>query len=244
MRNSFTFSNKVFFISILLTLLTANLLAQEKEKSELPLKEGTWALQFGIAPNFTLTSFQGGVISAKFHNSDNTAIRFGIGVGHSQKDFEGNSNYYENEATNVANLDGFDKRSNYYINCQYLWNSNINESFSLFYGFGPTVGFSIRDNENKEFYTWNKSSHFRKNRNNEWAVGLICALGVEWFVNSNISIGAEYGFKATYNWGGIYTKEIDYDEDQNITRDWDSDKDYTGFNVGGSRVLFGVSIYF
>ena len=43
--------------------------AQEQTTEANLLKPNAWALQFGIFSNFTLSSFQGGTISAKYQSS-------------------------------------------------------------------------------------------------------------------------------------------------------------------------------
>ena len=52
--------------------------AQEQAAEINSLKAGVWALQFGISSNFTLSSFQGTTISAKYQTSTTNAWRAGI----------------------------------------------------------------------------------------------------------------------------------------------------------------------
>jgi hypothetical protein len=70
--------------SILLTLVFFSQMnspgvAQNQEANH-SLERSTWSLQFQISNNFTLSSFQGSVISAKYHFSKQRAFRFGSAI--------------------------------------------------------------------------------------------------------------------------------------------------------------------
>ena len=54
--------------------------AQEQTVETSSLKPGAWALEFGISSNFTLVSFQGASISAKYHTSATNAWQAGITI--------------------------------------------------------------------------------------------------------------------------------------------------------------------
>src|SRR5271157_4544368 len=66
--------------------------AQDASSECNSLKEGAWALQFGIASNFTLTSFQGTTIAAKYQLSEKNAIRGGLTIN-------GSANYGNSSAS-------------------------------------------------------------------------------------------------------------------------------------------------
>ncbi len=70
------FSLTVYFFS----------LSQTQSPDSNSLKEGVWALQFGIGGNFTLTTFQGATIGAMYRLSDKNAVRGGITINGSTND--------------------------------------------------------------------------------------------------------------------------------------------------------------
>ena len=66
--------------SLILTtiLLLSSNQAQEKQDSTDYLNAGLWSIQFGIAENFTLRSFNGSTFSGKYQFTDKSALRLGI----------------------------------------------------------------------------------------------------------------------------------------------------------------------
>jgi hypothetical protein len=76
--------------------------AQNEPSENNSLKEGVWAMQFGISSNFTLTSFQGSTLALKYQLSDRDAIRGGITINGSTS----NGNSSSSESIADTNYEG------------------------------------------------------------------------------------------------------------------------------------------
>ena len=50
------------------------------QETQSPLVGGAWALQFRVSENFTLSTFEGSVVSLKRHYSPSTALRLGVSL--------------------------------------------------------------------------------------------------------------------------------------------------------------------
>ena len=71
---------RILFLVMISMSLYVSSQAQDSSSERNSLKEGAWALQFGIGGNLTLTSFQGTTMAVKYQLSDRTAIRGGITI--------------------------------------------------------------------------------------------------------------------------------------------------------------------
>lgn len=220
---------KKFFVfsTVALTLLMFTELSAQNESTKFIPKK-VFALQFQITKNFTLGSFNGGTISAKYHFSNSNAVRLGITLNLDSRD-DNYSNFLRDSLTqkNYISLSG----SNIGINLQYLFYKQGTTDIWYYFGGGPFISTNFYKNE----------GHDRKGQNiytkdNTTSFGISFLFGVEWFVSKNFSLSAEYGlsiksYKETY-------------ESKNSLYEKLNKKDSKGTSLNYSSIRLGLSVYF
>ena len=128
------------------------------------LEEGSWALLFQI-PDVPALDFFEGFLAMKYHLSEQTALRFGIGGNGSTAD----------------NQDGLQYALN--LQTQYFLYPHEVGDVNFYLGAGPRVGLSYSRLEVSE-------GEIRQRRT---SFGITGRLGVEWFATKSISLLGEYG---------------------------------------------------
>ena len=127
------------FMKISFSLLFASLIfvsaGFSQSTSYLDSLDGKFALQFQINENFSLSNFQGSVLSGKYHFSKRDAIRLGLEFifGDSESETVVNNldtNVVAQRVEDINNL-GFT------INSQYIHYIRGTDNISLFGGIGP-----------------------------------------------------------------------------------------------------------
>lgn len=228
-----------FAAFVLLSLFTISITAQETE--DIPSLKGKFALQFAISQNFTLSSFQGGIISAKYHFTDNTSIRFGISTTVDDGNTDETINYFRTDSTYSVKKKDDQNRTMFGVRLQIIQNVVKTSDILFFVGAGPFVEFGSSERKTNEFTPSNDNVEDYKSDYTNYGLDVLC--GIEWFVKSNISISAEYGFYAGFS---NTTSELfdSYTTLSNIsgytTRKNKDDK----FRFANRGVNFGVSFYF
>jgi len=197
------------------------------------LLKGSWALQFQINDNFTLSSFQGSTISAKRHFSNKRAIRFGMSLSSAVTDQDqsssqtAGSDHAESDAQRIT------------INTQYALYPSPDKNVNLFFGSGPVVSLSRSNTTTRSLR--GSFSTANRTRDTGWSAGLSGVLGVEWFATRNISLSAEYTSSLVYSSSNI--KAISEQIASNrIT--FETERHTKAFQFGSGGVNFGLSIYF
>lgn len=196
------------------------------------LRKGAWAMQFRISNNFTLSDFQGAVISIKRHQSDRSALRLGLSLDLNIEDGDETDYFFWNDTLVTAILNSDRDKQYIQIDLQYLRYPNPEKSINLFFGFGPLFRFSraySNDNLTNSRDVQKNSIH----RKTTWAVGMSALTGVEWFILHYLSIHAEYAIEATY------TRDTSYDQEINKIIGHSDSGDFKSRNL-----LFGISAYF
>ena len=79
---------KIVSLFLILLLIGVQLVVAQEPESGTTDPAKSWALEFQINENFSLSSFQGSTISAKYHFSPKRAMRFGISLSGSIQDQE------------------------------------------------------------------------------------------------------------------------------------------------------------
>ena len=212
---------KISALAILLTLImTTALMAQDNFKNS--LVDGSWSMQFRVANNFTLSSFEGALISAKKHLSDKTALRFGVSA---------NFKHYNDEYVAEYDQKRTDSRVSLGLKFQLIKYISPKSKLSFYYGLGPNIEYS----RNKLEYEYNDTTHEdRYTYNRTLGIGLLFTWGLEWFFTENLSLMAEYG-------GGVeYSHGIKEDYHNDILGENDTDI----FEFFSNNVNFGLSVYF
>lgn len=216
------YSNRFLFkLIVIASVLSAHIIyAQGEDASSgktYRFRKGLWAMQFQIDENFTLSSFQGGTISAKYHTSDKSAIRFGLSI----------SGQYEKDQQERINGDSEESLTKYHeegltFDLQYVHYPSADKRAKFFYGFGPLITGSLQS-------TILPSS----SRTYSIGAGLTVVLGVEYIVSAHLGLTAEYGTLVKYI--RSYNR---YDSGGHIYK-------YTGEDiiVNTNAVKLGVSVY-
>jgi len=218
-------------ISILFLTFTLNSFAQtDKEQIDLT---GKWALQFQIDRYFTLSSFQGGTISAKYHLNNNSALRFGVTLGYESKDIDLYEKDVYSDTTEINEYSGEISSSTIQLAIQYLQYLEMNNSISAFIGIGFNYTMQPQSEDIKDYLIM---------ENDFYGYGVDLLLGTEWFVRSNIGLHAEYGIGFGYTSHEYsYERPSYYSDDNEMNKD---SENLSGFELYNNYVKFGVSIYF
>lgn len=194
--------------------------AQETSRS--PLDGGTWALQFRISDNFTLSNFSGSIISLKRHYSARSAFRAGFSLllssGSAETDRSGMTPPAEKDDDHIGLL----------IDLQYVRYWNPAGRLSPYWAIGPRVGYA---KANSKFAAGD--AQVRRDESRQWTVGMIGSLGAEWFPVRFIGLHAEYGLTLTYSSFKSETEDVIFTETQTGT----------SWSFGGDGVLLGLSVY-
>jgi hypothetical protein len=246
------YKNGILFFILLSTTLSFSCEAQCQSPDSVSLKSGLWALQFGIAGNFTLTSFQGSTIGAKYQLSENNAIRGGITInGNTSSGPSSSSGAIGDTGSGTVNGSSSSKSAGASFVMQYLWYMNPNGPVHFYTGFGPSVSYSYYQSSSDYFDLDNINSHgywvedLYGNNSTQWGAGIAVSAGVEWFACKWLSLHADYNESIQYQWRSsssstnyrtsTYPGFIPENEEiSGTTRGW---------ALISSGVSFGLSIY-
>jgi len=229
--------------------------AQTQSLDSTSVKEGIWALQFGIANSFTLTSFQGATIGAKYQLSDKNAIRGGITISGSTNDGT-SSNSGSIDDTSYGSTPGSNstKSANVSFVLQYLWYMNPNGPVHFYTGLGPLVSYTYSKTSVNSPYLYNAydAGSYRgywehqigTSNSTQWGVGGSGVVGVEWFASRWLSIHADYNESVQYRWGSNSSSQDNSSTYPNyISSHTDSSGKSKGWTLSSSGVAFGLNIY-
>ncbi len=203
--------------------------------SDPAIRPGAWALQFRVADNFTLGSFEGTVVSAKYHFSGSRAIRFGIrGDVHSSNiDDKERQTHADSVIYDASQTRKYRQRS-IGLSAEYLHYSAPRERMSLFVGAGPLFSYGWTSR-----YDHTPAYGDQDIRGHESRLGASALIGLEWFASRSISLHAEYGLSLSRSWSSGEVTTTTYapprrSQEKTTGRQWD---------LEGSSVLFGLSAY-
>lgn len=178
------------------------------------IASGAWAVQFAVRSYVTLDTF-GGMFSIKYHLSDPSAIRLGMGYTQSYEITDPiNSGVYSYESNH--------KEYDYTVSLAYVNYPMLKRNVILYWGIGPEFGYYLKE----RYYQFSSYSE------TQYSIGALGILGFEWFATKEISLHAEYQ-------PIVYYSDISGHSDN---RD-DSYTGY-GWYADTNRVLFGLSAYF
>jgi hypothetical protein len=226
--------------------------AQDQATETNSLKPGAWSLDFGITSFFTLTSFQGTTLSAKYQISSTNAWRAGISInGNTQTGTSLQLPIQGDTITNTNSTNTSNASETVLLKVQYLWYANSESVIHLYTGVGPIVGYSHSLNNQQNIYhngspsinTW--SNQFTNTSTNSWSAGASGVIGVEYFPMKVFSLHAEYNNNLTY-------------QQQKTQGTTNSTSNYSSVNVYGSNssgtthgwafayggIYLGLSVYF
>ncbi len=240
-----------FFILITL-IFSFSCLAQNQSSDSLLLKGGTWALQFGIDHYFTLTSFQGSTIGAKYQLSEKNAIRGGVTIN-------GNNNNVSNSISGVIGgtdagtvpVSSSGKSAGINFVVQYLWYFNPAGPVHLYTGFGPLVSYNYSNSssDNYRLYSSDTMAYWIRqqyaSKTSQWGIGGAAVLGVEWFACKWLSIHADYNESVQYQWlSNSNSQDQSSTANPNyIEQKLESSGSTKNWSLNSIGVSFGLSIY-
>ncbi|MFC1501831.1 hypothetical protein ACFL6A_00295 [bacterium] len=203
---------------------------QQDPKFTFP-KKGCKALLFQINENFTLSDFQGALISMKWHFSEKSAIRLGLNIGGDFTFSHENQSYYISDSSFHGLSKTEDRNIDIGLSVQYTWYVKRRTDVKFFYAIGPTFMY-------QSFYKdYSQVKYFPNKVPYKYGIGFIFNMGVEFFLFKNVSLLVEYGLSASY-W-----------HEQWVTRYESSEVLYSegvidSFAFSPLLVKFGVAFYF
>ncbi len=221
MKNFFVFS-----VVALTLLMFTELSAQNDSTKFIPKK--VFALQFQIGSDFTLGSFNGNTISAKYHFSNSNAVRLGITLNLDSHD-ETYSYFLKDSLVQKSYMNL--SRNIITINLQYLFYKQGTTDIWYYFGGGPFIGTNFNKNDNH-----NVKGQKGYAKRDETSFGINLLFGTEWFVSKNFSLSAEYGlsirnYKETH-------------EDKNSFYETLHKNDRKGTSLNYNSIRLGLSVYF
>ena len=194
-----------FLCTLALSAITSVLLhAQDTLAPASPVTERTWAVQFGIRNNFTLSSFQGGTISVQHNLSPASALRLGVTLNGAFNDGTSEDRYVN--ASNLTSMTSVNNGGNSQtvgLDVAYLWYVNPGEVLLLYVGTGPHVSYNHSTGDQTMLgqasdNTWQRTMSTATNTS--WGMGDESVLGAEWYPARWVSLHAEYEFVIQHEW--------------------------------------------
>jgi len=248
----FFHKNKAVLFILVPSLLYFSRQAVGQAKDSVALQQGSWALQFGIGSNFTLTSFQGATFGAKYQLSDENAIRGGITLNGNTN--SGSSSYSGTVGDSSAGTvpgNTSSKSVNVSFVLQYIWYMNPKGNVHLYAGVGPLVSYNHNDNSynsaglsisNDKGY-WVTAQYDTKNT--QWGIGGAAVFGVEWFAFNWLSLHADYNENIQYQWRSSSSNRSENStlETSYYPYSNNSSSSTNGWALNSAGVSFGLSIY-
>lgn len=220
---------KLLFIFVLLNYTTLHAQTDTLPASKSPFAKGTKALLFQISNNFTLRSFEGGLISFKHHFSEKNALRIGISFSGNHDENTDHNVSYPVDTLNQHFKD-VNSTASFSIYSSYIHYLNNTSVIKTYYGIGLYVGYDHR------YLTYDENPY---NNINTWSFGPTGLFGVEWFPHSNIGLIAEYNFSGKLSFGKSYVLNYRSSDGSGI-------KTHTttySYGLGQQNVRLGLSVY-
>ena len=201
------YKNKIWLIIMFIVYVSLSCYPQSQSPDSVSLKEGSWALQFGIDRDFTLTTFQGSTIGAKYQLSEKHAIRGGFTISGTTNDLSNSlSGTVGGVDAGTVPENSSGKSAGVNLILQYLWYLNPEGPIHFYSGFGPSVSYTY-SNSSADDYNLSTSGgqgywvrYQYEYKNTQWAVGAAAVVGVEWFACRWLSIHADYNEAVQYQW--------------------------------------------
>lgn len=212
-------------LALVLFIISASFLPQNQlHAQETPaahsLRQGSWALQYGVGSDFMLGSLLGSTISFKKHISASHAWQLGLTVGASF------SSEDESDGTRELDQQALALTGHYLV--YPLLTDQPAETIHFFYGAGPEIAWN-RSHQSTELEQGDQAD-----TNTYWSAGISGVVGAEWFVHQRISLNATYRSVLKYARNSRSTENVDV-EARSQTRNT--------FQLHSPGVQLGVSVY-
>ena len=190
------------------------------------LEKHSWSLQFAAGSNLSIQSFDGLMFSLKYHFTNKSAIRFGIGVLI--------NSHNSVQQTPIGSVPLKNDNENISFVASYLIYPKPGK-FNFYFGIGPRFGYNhnLEQGINYDDSLNNKDI----NETRSWSVGLQFNFGLEWFPTKYFSLFAEYIAYGTYGKTNTIYKYGDIPQDDENTSE-------TNWYFNGTTARLGLSVYF
>jgi len=160
---------------------------------------GKNSFQFRISSNFTLTDFQGSLVSYKYHLTNKLAFRFGVGIGVENNTYEDENVRISGDSIHIS-VESDGERKDMDLISQLVYYFKPEKEIKLYAGIGPLYSYYERkENHNITRIDTNNTIYSVNEINYKISdYGISTAYGLEWFFRKNMSLLAEYGFRFCY----------------------------------------------
>ncbi len=198
----------------------------------------SFSFQIRVVDFFRFNDFQGASVSFKYHFTNKSALR--VGVGLSTDKYQ--TDYFVDDAeadTLFSQSDDDGSRYYFRLYTQYLIYPNIHNEIKMYFGAGPSFTWSRRLSD-KTY--WNRDSakvmpRYKHDYSTK-SIALDFVFGAEWFFKKNMSLLLDYGF--TIGYSEADRKETNYyNYDPPLTQ---TAKGSSSF-IRTGQVKIGLSIY-
>ncbi len=240
--------SKSFSTILIIFIFSISIKAQQPDSSKqkiTSLQKGSWSLQFAYNNYLGFDSFKGGNISAKYHFTENSALRFGVNLNLKTNKQNLSNNTILNDTSSNSDLFFFDKKNDFInisIVTDYVFYITTKKHINLFLSGGVIfgIGYSKEDTKNA-FGTLDSIDVIGDRKINTSNIGINFSIGAEWFMTPNFSIHGEYQTSAIYQYSKSNITATKFGNRGNIQLIETVDKSF-GFSPG--NLLVGVSLYF
>jgi opacity protein-like surface antigen len=218
----------IYFFSLLFFILSL-LSTSSAQTSYLDSLDGKFALQFQISENFTLTNFQGAILSGKYQLGKRSAIRLGLSLYFDDSSFDREATFIDTlslQSKAKTNSIGFT------VNSQYIAYLVSTTDIGFYLGAGPAFSFGNSDATTEILD--NSIDQKGTSSSDTYSIGLDGIAGVEWSFYKNMSLSAEYGIKF------YYYHRTDKFEDEEIV----DERTNESTKLTANYINFGITVYF
>lgn len=197
------------------------------------------AIQFSIGSSFRLGAFEGGTISYQRFIGDRVAWRLGLTVDANYSAVE-----YEETAVGDVEMDGSidltDWSSSFSASSEWLLYRG--STVSMYFGGGPRVSYSTRQDEYARFYPDDDESwRAERVRGTGLGIGAGGIVGVQWAPADWVALHAEYRVNAMYRHETFERTTAEGGSDNYVREATDT---VNRFVLDSTGVRFGLSMYF
>jgi len=198
------------------------------------LQKGSWSVQFEVGSDFKLSSFEGAMVSLKYHFSPKIALRFGAGFSGNNIDqrVEFRDKYYEYYGNEPVTKYSY----NIFLTSNFLYYLKHDSKINVFLGIGPRAG--LINNYSERLYI---DGYLGILDVESWAAGLNGVFGCEWFPVPYLSLLAEYSVYGVI--GKTSRKDWTYEISTGYRVEYYNTYS-TDFEFKGNIVKLGLSLYF
>ncbi|MBD3223324.1 MAG: hypothetical protein GF313_01235 [Caldithrix sp.] len=237
----------ITFIIVLILIMQAPLLqgqlaAKGSDSTRFEFK--SYALQLAMTDLGDFNSFQGSLISIKYHFSNRWAIRIGVGFDADARTYQRQQSIDQMDSIYYDFEDELNDRTLRMIS-QIVYYVRPQATLKLFTGLGPYFEYSRTrlDNKKRQLDEKYYGNVYLDRERNRTALGLSAVYGLEWFFSRQMSLTAEYGFRLYY---------FEEDESSRLKRYYTNIDDYVEYTENASQgwrmndigLLVGLSLYF